>query len=96
MFELSIQICVNLPAKFIPLSCLFHREMSRLSERQLLDRVKSVTFIPHNTQKQNSHTDLNLDKLQTDMDMDFNNELFGYLSQQTFAFPNPRELGMHK
>lgn len=61
-----------------------------LNERELLERVKEVTFISHTSGSYVSNTDLNL--LQADMmDMDFTNELFANLNQP-FAFPNPREL----
>lgn len=66
------------------------RENRALNERELLERVKDVTYIPHTSGSYVSSTDLNL--LQTDMmDMDFTNELFANLNQP-FAFPNPREL----
>lgn len=64
-----------------------------LSEWELLERVKDVTFIPHSSGSYVSSTDLNL--LQTDItDMDFTSELFASLNQP-FAFPNPRELSKY-
>ncbi|BFZ04751.1 hypothetical protein BsWGS_07790 [Bradybaena similaris] len=66
------------------------QENMALSEWELLERVKDVTFIPHSSGSYVSSTDLNL--LQTDItDMDFTSELFASLNQP-FAFPNPREL----
>ncbi|GFO09944.1 carbohydrate-responsive element-binding protein-like [Plakobranchus ocellatus] len=73
-----------------------------LSEWQLLERVKDVTYIPclgsgvkgeaggMITQGQ-SNTDLAL--LQTEMmEMDFSNDLFNSFNSAPFPFPNPREL----
>ncbi|BFZ18664.1 hypothetical protein BsWGS_21703 [Bradybaena similaris] len=69
---------------------LYLLEDRSLNERELLERVKEVTFISHSSGSYVSNTDLNL--LQADMmDMDFTNELFANLNQP-FAFPNPREL----
>ncbi|CAG5124689.1 unnamed protein product, partial [Candidula unifasciata] len=66
------------------------QENMALSEWELLERVKDVTFIPHSSGSYVSSTDLNL--LQADItDMDFTSELFASLNQP-FAFPNPREL----
>ena len=76
-------------------------DTSHLSEWELLERVKDVTFIPclgsgmkgeaeMITQGQ-SNTDLAL--LQRDiMEMDFTNDFFNSLNNTPFSFPNPREL----